>query len=114
MADLAATDVTVTVQAAQPHNPRIVGTKRRCVVKIVFGDGALTYPDGGVPMPTFASFGLVRNIEDLLILDASGSGYDVKYDRTNNKIRLYNPGAELTAAVDAPAAQTYYAEAVGW
>src|SRR5688500_2154925 len=108
MADLASTDVTVTLQAGAPHNPRIESTKRKSVVLIAFGDGALTYPANGVPMPSFLKFGLHRNLEDLHILDATGTAYDVRCDRTNKTIRLFNAAAEEETGA-APAAQSFYA-----
>ena len=115
MADLVAADVTVTPQTNIGLNPYIHGPKRYCSVKITFGDGAKTYPSGGVPMPGFASWGLTRNIETVFLDDpGSPSAYTHKYDRANNKIRIYSAGAELTAAVDAPAAQTLYGIALGW
>lgn len=113
MPALAASDVTITVEAGTPHNPRIEGTKRKSLVKIQFGDGALTYPANGVPMPAFEKFGLIRNLEDLNILDTSGTAYGVKWDRANDTLRLFNAATEAGAA-EAPVAQTYYAEAIGW
>ena len=119
MADLASTDVTITVEERT-----IVDKKRRNRVKIAFGDGALTYPSGGVPLPTYPSFGMVRNLDYLIITDGgSADGLLWKYDQANTKLRAYEGDyaqagdadlAELDAASDAPAAQTLYAEAVGW
>lgn len=119
MADLASTDVTITVEERT-----IVKKKRRNRVKIVFGDGALTYPSGGVPMPAFGSFGFVRNLDFLILIDSSAATGTVwKYDKANAKLRGFEGDyaqagdeelVELDAASDAPAAQTLYAEAVGW
>lgn len=155
MADLVAADVTVTVEERT-----IVGKKRRNRVKIVFGDGALTYPSGGVPMPAFDSFGMIRNLDYLTVLDQDdGNGVFWKYDKENNKLRAYVQGyahgtggavtlddypvnaafgvtsgisvslttgagaatgrlgglvESASGAGNAPAAQTLYAEAVGW
>lgn len=155
MADLAAADVTVTVEQRN-----IVGKQRRNRVKIVFGDGALTYPANGVPMPAFDKFGMKRNLDFLTVFDENdASGVTWKYDKENNKLRAYVQGAAhaagggatlddyaVTAAFgvssgisisretaagavtsrwgglvesasgagNAPAAQTLYAEAVGW
>lgn len=155
MADLASANVTITVSER-----RIVGKKRRNIVKIQFGDGALTYPAGGVPMPTYDGFGMIRQLDYLNILDQDDSnGIFWKYDKDNNKLRAYVQGAAHAAAgaatlddyavtgafgvsagisisreaaagattsrwgamveapasaTPAPAAQTIYAEAVGW
>lgn len=119
MVDLASTDVTVTLEERT-----IEGKKKRNRVSIAFGDGALTYPSGGVPMPAFGSFGMVRNLDYAILIDpASATGIIWKWDKTNLKLRGYEGDyaqagdaslVELDAASDAPAAQTLYAEAVGW
>lgn len=94
MTDLASTDVTVTV-----NERTIVGKKRRNRVTIAFGDGALTYPSGGVPMPAFGSFGMIRNLDFLTVFDEDdASGIVWKYDRTNNKLRGYITGVNVDAA----------------
>lgn len=88
MADIAAANVTVTVNERQ-----IVSKKRRNRVTIAFGDGVLTYPAGGVPMPAFGSFGMKRNLDYLTVFDEDDSkGVVYKYDRDNNKIRAYVQG----------------------
>lgn len=150
MADLAATDVTVTIEER-----RIESRKRIHRVKIVFGDGALTYPAGGVPMPAKEKFGMLRNLDYLILIDSDdANGITWKYDKDNNKLRAYVQGALVGAAgaqtmddfpvtagfgvtadthlslkagsatvrfgdlkeasAGAPAAQTIYAQAVGW
>jgi hypothetical protein len=117
MADIASTDVTITIQKNRilKGSP---GSQQRNLVKIQFGNGALTYPANGVPMPSFPSFGMRRELEYLVMLD-SGSGVTTRwvYDVANKKIRGWvddgtsGISAEVTGAV---AAQTLYAEAVGW
>lgn len=122
MADLVAANVTITVQAGDPHNPRIEGVRRKSVVKIAFGDGALTYPTNGVPLPTFEKFGLTRNIADLVLLDANdGVGIVWKYDRENHKLRGwrsagFTPAGTVAAPVftgDALAAHTHDLTVIG-
>lgn len=90
MADLAASDVTVTLQ-----NRRIGESGRREVVaKIEFGDGVDTYPSGGVPL-TKGDLGLPNVIESLKIFDAEDSGGLIfKYDYENEKIRIYQAPAQ--------------------
>lgn len=95
MADLAAADVTVSISER-----RIVGKKRRNILTLTFGDGAKTYPTGGIPMPAAGSFGMVRNLDFLNVLDDSAGVFLVKYDKTNNKLRYYWP----SGGVNAPAA----------
>lgn len=88
MTAIAASDVTITVNAR-----RIEGKKRKSDVTIAFGNGTLTYPSGGVPMPTYPSFGLVRNLDFLALHDpGNANGLVYKYDRTNNKLRIYEQG----------------------
>lgn len=167
MADIASSDLTITIV----KNRMVKGSPgalTRNVVKIAFGNGTLTYPSGGVPIPTFPSFGMRREIEFLILIDSgNASGILWKWDFVNKKLRGYIPGAvieaagsgtlddypldgtadplaaaarqpsngaialglvntaaagtvyfgqmkELLAAEHAPAAQTLYAEAVGW
>lgn len=94
MADLAASDVTVAVV-----DRKIYAKQRRNVVTITFGDGVLTYPSGGVPLPAAASFGMVRNIDFIVITDANdAAGIVWKYDQANHKLRGYIQGAVISAA----------------
>jgi hypothetical protein len=100
MADLASSDVTITVQTL-PNGKKatIEGGIRKTLVKIAFGDAALTYPSGGVPLPAATSFGLQRSLSTLRIVDANdGSGINWKYDHENKKLRGYIPGAVISAA----------------
>lgn len=82
MADIAATDVTVTIL-----NRRRIEGRNHFNVQLAFGDGALTYPAGGVPI-TKAKFGCPNIIESLRIYDKGTSGYEFAYDRANEKIVL--------------------------
>ena len=95
MAAIASTDLTLTVEAvARPVH------KKPPVVKIAFGDGALTYPSGGVPLPTTpSSWGLKRNLQNIVIIDQDdGSGIIWKYDYANKKLRGYIQGVVVSAA----------------
>lgn len=119
MTALASTDITVTVSI---RDRRIYGNKHKVPVTIAFGNGALTYPAGGVPMPAFGSFGMKRNLDFMEFTDpANANGFLYKYDQTNNKIRIYQgdnanaaaaPGVELGAV--AVAALTLQALCTGW
>jgi hypothetical protein len=119
MPDIAASDVTITV-----NDRWIVKKKRYCDVTIAFGDAALTYPANGVPMPAASSFGMVRNLDYVLLDDpASGIGLIYKFDRSNKKVRIYEGDyaqsgdasfVELDSGSDAPAATTIKAIAIGW
>lgn len=108
MADLAATNVTVTVNLKDKLTS---GKKHRIQGTLTFGDGALTYPAGGVPLPAFGTFGMKRNLDMLILTDgASGNGLLWKYDVTNNKLRGYWPtgggGTAPTAAATNPVLNT--------
>ena len=119
MADLVAADVTITIDERWIHNK-----KRYSEIQIAFGDASDTYPAGGVPMPAYSSFGMIRNLEDILLSDAaSGDGLVYKYDKTNNKIRIYEgnyadtgdgPLVELDSGSDAPAAAVLKGVCRGW
>jgi hypothetical protein len=98
MADIASSDLTITIL-----KNRLVkgspGALQRNLVRIAFGNATLTYPSGGVPIPTFPSFGMRREIEYLVIVDGScATGIHWKWDYTNKKFRGYIPGAVIEAA----------------
>ncbi len=82
MANIASSDITVTLV-----NRDCVGgsLKKRNVVKLVFGDGALTYPAGGVPISK-GNLGCPNVIESLIVFDKSTSGYAWSYDKANEKL----------------------------
>lgn len=98
MADLTASDVTVTIRGRV-----IAGNRKRVYVKLQFGDGAKTYPAGGIPLPGIGSFGLSRFQDALVIYDADdASGLLWKYDSENRKLRGYWPtGGSGTAPTNA-------------
>jgi hypothetical protein len=164
MPDFVAGDVTIIVQERYARG----GSKqRRHRVRIAFGDGALTYPAGGIPLPNYAMFGLQQRLDFLVMTDTSDDqGILWKFDQDNLKLQGFIQGVvtsaagagtlddypldgtadplaaaarqpsngavsvglvasaagvvyfgalkELLAAEHAPAAQTLYAEAVGW
>lgn len=122
MADFASSDVTVTInrQNILRGSP---GGLRFNQVKITFGDAALTYNTGGVPMPAAAKFGMLQRLDNLLIVSHGvlAVSYIWNYDSVNNKMI----GVEEVAATEstalkeiadatAIAAQTIYAIAIGW
>lgn len=88
MTALASSDLTITVEEKQR-----VGKKHRNRCKIVFGDGALTYPSGGVPLPAFSGFGMKRNLDYVILSDSNDAvGLVWKYDQANKKLRAYVQG----------------------
>ena len=81
MANIAASDVTYTVK-----NLRRAGNSRvQNRIQLAFGDGALTYPAGGIPL-TKAKLGCPNTIESLHIVDQGTSGYQFQFDSTNTKL----------------------------
>lgn len=99
MVDLVAGDVTLTIE-----NKNREGKLRRYRTKVVFGDGVKTYPAGGVPLPASGSFGMVRRLDYIqLIDDNDAAGIIWKYDKENNKLRGYWPTG---GAGTAPASST--------
>jgi hypothetical protein len=94
MADIVAANVTITVERKV-----IAGKRKRNRVKIAFGDSALTYPTGGVPLPAFGQFGMKRFLEYITLTDANdASGITWKFDQENKKLRAFVPGVEIGAA----------------
>ena len=88
MANLAVGDVTYTIQ-----NSRRKGDSRVCNrVKMVFGDGALTYPAGGIPL-SIANLGCPNVLESLVIYDQGTSGYKFQLDQANSKLVVLQQGA---------------------
>lgn len=80
MADFVAGDVVYTLQ-----KKRKVQSRNHNLVKLVFGDGALTYPAGGIPLSK-ANLGCPNDVESLTVVDQGTSGYKFQYDKTNNKL----------------------------
>lgn len=83
MAYLAAANVTPTVTR---HN---VGNRRSAYVNLNFGNGALQYPYGGVPLPDKGTFGMQKFIQDFEIIEDPASGVYWQYDVTNNKLKAF-------------------------
>ena len=117
MAAIAATDVTYTIV----NQARMGSAGYRTVVTIAFGDGALTYPTGGVPL-TKGKMGAPNYIDTVQLLEGSYSAtaYQPFWDKANNKLKLMGTGAAQYAvqnevqAVTAPAALSFTAEVIGW
>ena len=103
MTALASTDVTVTMNARDRDIGHKGLDKFMGIASIVFGDGALTYPTGGVPLPAIGNFGLQRQVDIGIIEPPYGDGYVYKYDRTNHKILIYTAaGGTPTGTVSQP------------
>lgn len=88
MAALSAASVTYTMKVQRKGMD-----SRNCnKVQLAFGDGALTYPAGGIPL-TIGNMGCPTTVESLSIVDQGTSGYKFSYDSTNAKLIVTHSGA---------------------
>ena len=117
MTALASTDVTVVVTERW-----IEGPKRHSRGTIAFGNGSLTYPTTGVPLPAIGVFGMPTALEILEIFGVNGltSDYMARYNTAAHALLLYEEegtaaGGPLLEAdtSEAPAARVYNFHAVG-
>jgi hypothetical protein len=81
MANLAASNVTVSILNLR----RLGNSKVHNRVKLVFGDGTSTYPQGGIPL-TIGNLGCPNVVESLIICDQSTNGYNFQFDSVNVKL----------------------------
>ena len=119
MVDIVATDVTYSIFKRSKNEDN----NQKVIADVTFGDGALTYPAGGIPLLR-AQLATPRQLASVKFVDASNSdGFLYKYDSTNEKIRIYQgdndnvadaPGIELVGGVATPAATTLRIEAEGF
>lgn len=89
MADIAAGDVTYTVK-----NLRNLGnSKKHNRIQLVFGDGALTVPAGGIPL-TKGKLGCPNTIESLIVVAQGTSGYQFQYVPSTEKLVVMQAPAQ--------------------
>lgn len=88
MAAIAASDVAYTVLNKRKDDM----SRKRFNFKLVFGDGALTYPAGGIPL-SLGKLACPNTIESLVIYDTGASGYHYEYDQANKKLRIFEMSA---------------------
>ncbi len=106
MADLAPSDVTVTINSSKVRNDR-----RYVDVPIAFGDGALELPTTGVPLPSIANFGLTKKLDYVnLYQSADAAGFAWYIDVENSVIKILGK----VSIKGAPAAVSIRGECVGW
>lgn len=91
MADIAASDITITIL-----NQRVQNGMRINVCRLAFANGVLTYPAGGVPI-TKAKLGCPNDIVSLKVFDKGTSGYEWSYDKTNEKLVAMQAPAQTHA-----------------
>lgn len=93
MADLGATDVTVTLS---PQDKDFLGVKRVSYPSIAFGGAGKTYgAANGIPMPAIGKFGMNKEIKRVFVTQPPGDGYVYKWDRANHKLRIYRASLDL-------------------
>src|ERR1041385_753245 len=89
MANIGTADVTYTLL-----NQRKMSDSRNLNrVRLAFGDGALTYPAGGIPL-LIGRLGCPTIVESMVIVDAGTSGYRFQYDQDQNKLVMLQAPAQ--------------------
>lgn len=84
MANIAAGDVSYSI-----IRQRVGMQSLQCnLVQLSFGNGALTYPAGGIPI-VIGNMGCPVEVQSMRITGTGGSGYEFSYDRANSKLLLY-------------------------
>ena len=110
MANLAATDITLT-----RGGPYKLGKLTSDFVLLTFGDGAKTYPYGGIPLPAIGNLGW-KYTGDLIITGPDEDNIIWKYDATNNKLKGYRraPVIVFEETVTMTAGTTYDTGTTRW
>lgn len=88
MTALASTDVTYTVKNLR----RLGNSKVHNRVQIAFGDSALTYAAGGVPLLK-GKLGCPNTIESLIVVEQSTNGYQYQYVGSTEKLVIIAGGS---------------------
>lgn len=90
MANIAASDVSYSIGARDIQK---MDNGRKIVnATISFGDGALLYPAGGIPLVK-GKLGCPVVVKSFMVEDAGGSGYVFQYDKANEKLMIFQSGA---------------------
>jgi len=93
MAALAATDVAVSFDQ---RDVELLGRKKMVFLDLIFGDGAKTYPTGGVPLPAKEMMGFSKYIRAMQIINPD-NGYGYSYDRANHKLKMLYADYDVAA-----------------
>ena len=116
MADIASSNVTYTAKTLRKKGD----SRNHHVIQLVFGDGALTVPAGGIPLLK-GKMGCPVNVESLKVVAQGTSGYVFNYVPSTEKlVVLYADydavadGALIQATGVAIAAQTIEVEVIGY
>lgn len=95
MSAIGAGDVTYALQ--EGSQTASADSFFEAVFSVAFGDSALTYPAGGIPL-TKAKLGCPAFVKDFTFMDAgNANGFIYKYDRANEKLRIYQTAAQSHA-----------------
>ena len=117
MAALAAASWTVVI------TNRAIQNRQRVIQGTMEIPGTDTYPTGGIPLPTIDKFGMVRNLDSLILMghDSLTTGFASSWDKTNHKLQLYGDAASgaddslpQVPNTDVPGPRTWRFEAKGW
>jgi len=119
MADIAAANVTTTILRRSDN-----GNGSTVEAQVAFGDGALTYPTGGIPLAK-SVFGFSRKIGSCTVIESNGDALLYEYDISAGTLRAFFPtqqtggagnraGVEFTGGSTAPASTTLQVVAVGY
>ena len=84
MADLEATDVTITIGQGDVDQ---LTFNKMVFPTIAFGDASLTYPSGGIPLPSVGNFDFYQQIR--FAPDVLKAGYLYHVDIANHKLMIY-------------------------
>lgn len=91
MADIASSNVTYTMTKQRKEE----SSNKVYNFTVAFGNATLTYPSGGIPLVA-GKLGCPNQIVSLVIdSPASADGLIYKYDKANNKIRIYQSAAHV-------------------
>lgn len=106
MASILASNVSYAVNSYH-YGSKDDNSVRQNLVTISFGNATLTYPAGGIPLSGLSGWGFPNVVGEVIIEDASnGDGFLYKWDKVNNKLRIYeSPAVASTPAVAAPLAE---------
>jgi hypothetical protein len=85
MGDLAASDITVTLN---PQDIDFMTYNKVVMPKLAFGDGVKTIPAGGIPLPDLSYFDLHKEIKRAHVVQPEG-GYVFRVDRANHKLMVF-------------------------
>jgi hypothetical protein len=89
MADIAASNVTHLVVKQRT----LADSRKLNLVRLSFGNGALTYPAGGIPLSK-GKMGLPVIVESMIIVDKGTSGYNFMYDQSAEKLVMIQAPAQ--------------------